>query len=98
MPFVSFKTENTVYGLRRKESDNHHVSRNRPDKQGRKGRFDMTLQDITDRIYDTLMNNEPLSNQLDLSRITEQEVDAHDGMITFDYNDQSIKIDIKILR
>lgn len=58
----------------------------------------MTLQDITDKIYDTLMNNEPLSNQLDLSRVTEQEVEARGGFIVFDYDDQTIKIDITILR
>ena len=58
----------------------------------------MTLQDITDRIYDTLMNNEPLSNQLDLSRVSEQETNAKDGFIVFDYNDQTIKIDVTILR
>lgn len=58
----------------------------------------MTLQDITDRIYDTLMNNEPLNNQLDLSRVSEQEVEASGGFIVFDYNDQTIKIDITILR
>ena len=58
----------------------------------------MTLQDITDRIYDTLMNNEPLSHQLDLSRVSEQETNAKDGFIVFDYNDQTIKIDVTILR
>ncbi|KKN69800.1 hypothetical protein LCGC14_0437460 [marine sediment metagenome] len=61
----------------------------------------MTLReitDITDRIYDTLMDNGSFSDRLDLRKVENQEVDAIGGLITFDYNDQTIKIDVSILR
>lgn len=59
----------------------------------------MTLREITDMVYDTLMQNKQLPYEaLDLSKVENQEVNAEGGFITFDYNDRLIKIDVMILR
>lgn len=57
----------------------------------------MTKQEITDIVYDTLMENKGKPYvALDLSKINNQECDATAGFIVFDYDGMSVKIDISI--
>jgi hypothetical protein len=57
----------------------------------------MTQQEITDIIYDTLMQNMQYK-QLDLNIVDNQEVDSKGGLILFDYDiDTMVKINISIL-
>lgn len=59
----------------------------------------MTLEEITDVIYDTLMENKDKPYEaLDLSKVENQEVDADGGLIMFDYKGMLIKIDISFGR
>jgi hypothetical protein len=63
----------------------------------REGEVNMTQQEITDIIYDTLMQNMQYK-QLDLNIVDNQEVDSKGGLILFDYDiDTMVKINISIL-
>lgn len=55
----------------------------------------MTDGEITNIIYDTLMSNTQYP-QLDLGKIGNQEVDASDCLILFDYEDVYICMDIHV--
>lgn len=50
---------------------------------------------LTDIIYDTLMENKsPPYEALDLGKVENQQVDAVGGLITFDYEDVSVKMTV----
>lgn len=55
----------------------------------------MTNGEITNIIYDTLMQNKQ-HKQLDLDKVDNQEVDAKDCMILLDYEDVHIWIDVHV--
>lgn len=55
----------------------------------------MTAEEITDIIYDTLMGNTQYE-QLDLSKVDNQEIDAKDCIMLFDYEDIHICIDVSV--
>ncbi len=55
----------------------------------------MIKQEITDIVYDTLMQNRQ-HLQLALNRVENQEVDAKGGLIMFEYCGTAVKIDISI--
>jgi len=54
----------------------------------------MTQQEITDIVYDTLMQNKQ-HPQLDLGIVENQEVDNKEGLITFEYEDIWVGIVVK---
>lgn len=58
----------------------------------------MTIKEMTDIIYDTLMGNVStpynVYEAFDLSKVLDQEVDVIDGLITFDYEGLKVKINI----
>ena len=56
----------------------------------------MTNGEITNIIYDTLMQNKQ-HKQLDLSKVDNQEVDAKDCKILFDYGDVHICMNIHVV-
>jgi len=53
----------------------------------------MDKVEITNIIYDTLMNNKQHC-QLDLDRIDNQEINAENGVILFDYEDMAFRMNI----
>ncbi len=57
----------------------------------------MDKQEITDIVYDTLMQNkQPPYEALDLSKVDNQECDATGGLIMFEYHGEEVKIDISV--
>ncbi len=57
----------------------------------------MTKQEITDIVYDTLMENKGKPYEaFDLSKIENQEVDAQEGFIMSWYGDMDVKMDIQV--
>jgi hypothetical protein len=54
----------------------------------------LTNHEITDLIYDTLMSNGDLHELLDLNEISEQEVEAHRGRISFNYKGRMVNISV----
>lgn len=55
----------------------------------------MNQQEITDIVYDTLMQNRQ-HPQLDLSIVDNQEVDKKGGVIFFEYEDVIVRIDVEV--
>ena len=53
----------------------------------------MTVEEITDIIYDTLMQNTQ-HPQFEVDKVDNQGVDNYFGFITFDYDDVSVSINI----
>lgn len=57
----------------------------------------MRLEDITDIVYDTLMENKQWP-QLDIDKVDDPEVDSKDGLIKFTYlGPDGIWITVKML-
>lgn len=57
----------------------------------------MSLKEMTDIIYDTLMENKkPPYEALDLSKVEDQQVDAVGGLITFDYGDVQVRMNVYV--
>jgi len=56
----------------------------------------MTIKEITDIVYDTLMGNIATPHNVyepfDLSRVENQEVDAAKGLILFDYDGETFRL------
>lgn len=57
----------------------------------------MTKREITDIVYDTLMENkQPPYEAFDLSKVNNQECDAQGDLILFNYRGIEVKIDISV--
>ncbi len=50
--------------------------------------------EITDLVYDTLFDNGDLHELLDLNEVSEQEVEAHRGCISFNYKGHTVNISV----
>lgn len=50
------------------------------------------IQEVTDQIYDTLMSNGDIHELLDLNEVSDQEVEAHRGRISFTYKGREVNI------
>lgn len=50
--------------------------------------------DITNIIYDTLLQNGDLHEMIDLNEVSNQEVEAHRGLISFNYKGREVTISV----